>query len=146
MDNRTIDILLVEDRAEDAELAMIALKENNLANNIKWVKDGQDALDYLFGEGQYKDRDSEVGPKLILLDLKMPKIDGLQVLRVIRDHELTKRTPVVVLTTSKEESDIIEAYDLGVNSYIIKPVEFDKFIESVKEMGMYWILLNEPPL
>lgn len=141
-----VEILLVEDRPEDAELALMALKENNLANNLKWVKDGQEALDFLFAENEYKEREGIKSPKLILLDLKMPKVDGLEVLRKVRANPLTKTLPIVVLTTSKEEQDKIEAYKLGVNSYIIKPVDFDNFMKSVKEIGMYWLLLNEPPL
>ncbi len=140
-----IDILLVEDRAEDAELAMMALQENNLINTIKWVKDGQQALDYLFAENEYEGRDSSNRPKLMLLDLKMPKVGGIEVLKEVRNNTITKTMPVVVLTTSKEERDSIEAYNYGVNSYIIKPVDFDNFIKSVKEIGFYWMLLNHPP-
>lgn len=145
MIERIVDILLVEDRIEDAELAMLALRDNNLANNVKWVKDGQEALDFLFGNGEYVGRDLSVRPKLVLLDIKMPKVDGITVLREIRANKLTKTMPVVVLTTSNEERDIVDAYDLGVNSYIPKPVGFDNFVKSVREVGFYWLLLNKPP-
>ncbi|MFP5471475.1 MAG: response regulator [Bacteroidia bacterium] len=140
-----IDILLVEDREEDAELTMMALKNYRLANNIKWVKDGQEALDYLFATA-----DKMVAPinrpKIILLDLKMPKVDGIEVLRAIRNDPRTKTIPVIILTTSREEKDVVDAYNLHANSYIVKPVGFDKFTESVKEIGLYWLLLNEPPV
>lgn len=145
MENSQVDILLVEDREEDAELAMMALKENNLANVIKWVKDGQEALDFLFGSGEYEGRDVILRPKLVLLDLKMPKVDGIEVLKSIRDNKITRTLPVVVMTTSQEESDVVQAYNLNVNSYIIKPVGFKKFTNSVKDVGMYWLLLNQPP-
>lgn len=145
MTDTIVDILLVEDRAEDAELAMVALQENNLINAIKWVKDGQEALDYLFAENGYEGRDSANRPKLMLLDLKMPKVDGLEVLKAVRNNPITRTLPIVVLTTSKEERDTVEAYSLGVNSYIVKPVGFDNFIKSVKEVGFYWMLLNHPP-
>lgn len=143
---KIVEILLVEDRPEDAELALMALEENNLTNNLKWVKDGQEALDFLFAENEYAERDAQTRPKLMLLDLKMPKVDGIEVLRRVRANPLTKTLPVVVLTTSKEEQDRIEAYNLGVNSYIIKPVDFDNFMKSVRDVGMYWLLLNEPPV
>ena len=145
MKEQIVDILLVEDRAEDAELAMMALKDHRLANNIKWVKDGEEALNFLFGKSTYKDRNVHMRPKVVLLDLKMPKVDGLEVLRVIRENKNTKNLPVVILTTSREESDLIEAYNLSVNSYIVKPVEFDKFTDTVKDLGMYWLLINEAP-
>jgi two-component system response regulator len=141
-----VDILLVEDRAEDAELALMALKENNLANNLKWVKDGQEALDFLFAQNEYSDRKKCKRPKLILLDLKMPRMGGLEVLKHLRQNPSTKLIPIVILTTSKEEQDLIEAYNLGVNSYIIKPIGFDNFMKSVKDIGYYWLLLNEPPV
>lgn len=141
-----VEILLVEDRSEDAELALMALEENNLANNLKWVKDGQEALDFLFAENKYSSRQGLKRPKLMLLDLKMPKVDGIDVLKKVRNNPITKTLPVVVLTTSKEEQDKFEAYNLGVNSYIIKPVDFENFMKSVRDIGMYWLLLNEPPL
>lgn len=145
MTNTVVDILLVEDRAEDAELAMMALSEHQLANNIKWVKDGQEALDFLLAEGEYTDRNGSARPKVVLLDLKMPKVDGISVLRTIRSTPSLASLPVVVLTTSKQEQDIIKAYELHVNSYIVKPVDFEQFSQSVKELGMYWLLVNEAP-
>ncbi len=145
MQNNIINLLLVEDRTADAELAMLALQDHKLINTIKWVKDGQEALDFLFAQNEYSDRAGASNPKLVLLDLKMPKVDGLQVLKAIRSNESTCKIPVVVLTTSREEQDRVEAYNLGVNSYIVKPVEFDNFSKSVQELGFYWLLLNEPP-
>lgn len=141
-----IDILIVEDNPNDAELAILALKEENLANNLIWLKDGVQALDFIFAEGEYANRDSENYPKLILLDLKMPKIGGIEVLKRIRGDENTKNIPVVVMTSSKEEKDIIATYNLGVNSYIVKPLDFDKFNKSVREIGFYWLVVNQPPI
>ena len=140
-----VEILLVEDNPNDAELAMRALKKNNLANNVTRVCDGEEALDFIFARGQFKERKRENGPKVILLDLKLPKIDGLEVLRIIKADPVTKIIPVVVLTSSKEEKDMIESYRLGVNSYIVKPVDFDQFTNSVRDIGLYWLLLNEQP-
>ena len=140
-----VEILLVEDNPNDAELTLMALNENNLSNHIVWLKNGKEALDFLFGNGNYTDRNTKNQPKIILLDLKMPKVGGLEVLKKIRSDERTRKIPVAVLTSSKEEKDIIESYQLGVNSYIVKPVDFDKFIESVKEIGFYWLLINQPP-
>ncbi|MEQ8415453.1 MAG: response regulator [Imperialibacter sp.] len=138
-----VEILLVEDNKHDAELTMLALKDANLFNNVVWLKDGKEALDFLFGNGQYKDRDINHHPKVILLDLKMPKVDGLEVLKEIRAHENTRKIPVVVLTSSKEDKDIIRSYELGVNSFIVKPVDFDQFTQCVKEIGYYWALINQ---
>lgn len=143
--NNEIEILLVEDNHNDAELVLRALKKNNLANNVIRVCDGEEALDYIFARGLYKSSSEFNIPRLILLDLKLPKIDGLEVLKVIKANPLTRLIPVVVLTSSREESDIIESYKLGVNSYIVKPVNFDKFIESVREIGLYWLLINQQP-
>lgn len=140
-----VEILLVEDNPNDAELTLMALQENNLSNHIVWLKNGKEALDFLFGNGEYSERNTKNQPKVILLDLKMPKVGGLEVLREIRADERTRKLPVAVLTSSKEERDIIESYNLGVNSYIVKPVDFDKFIECVKEIGFYWLLINQPP-
>jgi two-component system, response regulator len=144
MDNE-IEILLVEDNPSDAELALRALKKNKLANNIIRVCDGEEALDFIFARGQFKTRERLNIPKLIHLDLKLPKVDGLELLKIIKADPVTKLIPVVVLTSSIEESDMIESYRLGVNSYIVKPVDFDKFIESVRNIGFYWLLLNKQP-
>ncbi len=144
-DNKIVNLLLVEDRAEDAELAMMALEEHKLINQIKWVKDGQEALDFLFCQNEYAHRQKENLPKLILLDLKMPKVSGLEVLHAVKKNPETRNIPIVALTTSREDQDRIKAYDLGVNSYIVKPVDFDNFTKSVQELGFYWLLLNEPP-
>jgi CheY-like chemotaxis protein len=140
-----ICILLVEDNATDAELTLRALRKNNLGNEVLWVQDGAQALDYIFCSGTYQDR-SPGNPGLILLDLKLPKVDGIQVLQRIRADERTRSIPVVILTSSAEERDITASYNLGVNSYIVKPVEFDKFIEVVAETGCYWVLVNNPPV
>jgi len=141
-----VDILLVEDNPDDVELTLRALKKNNLTNNVFVVKDGEEALDYVFTTGKYSERKQDNHPKVIFLDLKLPKVDGLEVLRQIKTNERTKLIPVVVLTSSKEEKDIIESYNLGVNSYITKPVDFDKFIDSVSELGLYWLLMNKFPI
>ena len=140
-----IEILLVEDNPQDVELTLRALKRHNLANKVHVVKDGAEALDFLFTTGSYADRDMNHTPKVILLDLKLPKVDGLEVLRRIKSDERTKLIPVVVLTSSREEQDMIDSYKLGVNSYIVKPVDFDKFVEAVGKLGLYWLLLNEQP-
>jgi two-component system response regulator len=134
------EILLVEDNPTDAELTMRALKRKNLINKLVWVKDGAEALDFIFAKGVFSDRNPDDLPKLILLDLRMPKVDGLEVLHKIKEDEKTRNIPVVVLTSSKEDRDIVESYKLGVNSYVSKPVEFDEFIEAVSTMGFYWIL------
>jgi len=140
-----VEILLVEDNPNDVELALRALKKNNLANRLHIVKDGSEALDFIFGRGEHQHRKVENGPRVILLDLKLPKVDGVEVLRAIRSDPRTRFIPVVVLTSSSEERDIVETYKLGVNSYIIKPVNFEKFIDVVRELGYYWLLLNHPP-
>ena len=145
MTEHIVDILLVEDRIEDAELAMMGLKKYNLINKIDWVKDGEEALEYIFAEGRYSDRNISNKPKMILLDIQMPKVDGLEVLKRLRENEQTKDIPVIVLTTSKEQQDIIDAYKLNVNAYILKPVDFGGFTEAMKTMGMFWILLNQRP-
>lgn len=141
-----VEILLVEDNPTDAELAMVALKERHLANKLVWVKDGAEALDFLFATGAYSGRKAENGPKVVLLDLRLPKVDGLEVLRRIKADERTRRIPVVVLTSSKEDRDVAESYNLGVNSYIGKPVEFEGFAKVVSELGFYWLLINQPPV
>jgi CheY-like chemotaxis protein len=143
--NKEVEILLVEDNPNDVELTLRALKKNNLANNVIRVCDGEEALDFIFVRGQFKSRKKLNIPKLILLDLKLPKVDGFELLKIIKADPVTKLIPVVVLTSSNEESDMIESYRLGVNSYIIKPVDFDKFIESVRNIGFYWLLLNQQP-
>lgn len=141
----SIEILLVEDNPNDIELELRAFKKNNLGNKVLVVRDGAEAIDYLFGTGIYADRKNYIQPKVILLDLKLPKIDGLEVLRIIRSDEKTKMIPVVVLTSSNEEKDLIESYQLGVNSYITKPIEFDQFVQVTANLGYYWILLNKLP-
>ncbi len=139
-----VEILLVEDNPTDAELTMRALRKKNLANNLVWVKDGEEALDFIHCRGPYKDRVNGT-PKLILLDLKLPKIDGIEVLRDLKADIKTRTVPVVMLTSSQEERDIVESYQLGVNSYIVKPVDFDKFLEMVSQVGLYWSLMNKVP-
>ena len=139
-----IEILLVEDNPEDAEMTMRALRKGNLANQLHWVRDGAEALDYLFATGQYADRDKNHPPKLVLLDIKMPKVDGIEVLRRIKASDL-KTVPVVVMTSSNEERDVLESYRLGVNSYIVKPVQFEAFLDTVAKIGLYWVLTNRVP-
>jgi CheY-like chemotaxis protein len=145
MENLAIEILLVEDNRNDAELTIRALIKNKIANNITHLKDGAQALDFLFGKGEYLGRDLNNKPRLILLDLKMPKVDGLEVLKKIKEDSETKIIPVVMLTSSKEHPDIEKAYALGANSYIVKPVDFDGFANAIKELGLYWLLLNQNP-
>lgn len=139
-----VDILLVEDNPTDAELAIRALRKKNLANNLVWVRDGAEALDYVFCKGQYEGRNNGT-PKLILLDLKLPKVDGIEVLRAVKADPEARSVPVVMLTSSQEERDIVDSYKLGVNSYIVKPVDFDKFLEMVSQVGLYWSLVNKVP-
>lgn len=139
-----MEILLVEDNSEDVELTLRALKKNNIANAVHIVNDGQQALDFVFGRGKYEERDVNHHPRVILLDLKLPKVDGMEVLREIRNDERTRKIPVVMLTSSAEERDVIESYNLGVNSYIVKPLDFDQFINTVSHLGLYWVLLNKP--
>jgi two-component system, response regulator len=143
MDNKII--LLVEDNPDDVDLTLRALKKNNIRNDIVVANDGAEALDFLFGTGKYSGRDLSVMPTVILLDLKLPKIDGLEVLRRLRENELTKLLPVVILTSSKEEQDILTGYSFRVNSYVRKPVDFNQFAEAVNHLGLYWLLLNEVP-
>ncbi len=138
-------ILLVEDNPDDELLTIRAFEKNHLANRIEVVRDGQEALDFLFCEGNYADRDPDDMPVLVLLDLKLPKLDGIEVLRQIRSDPRTQLLPVVVLTTSRQEQDIIKSYQLGANSYIAKPVDFNEFMESVRQLGLYWLVINEIP-
>jgi two-component system response regulator len=145
MAHNIVEILLVEDNADDEELTMHALKKVNLVNHIDVVRDGAEALEYIFGTGAYAGRLIENGPRLIFLDLKLPKVDGLEVLQRLKADSRTRMIPVVVLTSSREERDIVESYQLGVNSYIVKPVDFEQFMHSVGQVGLYWVLLNEPP-
>jgi CheY-like chemotaxis protein len=138
-------ILLVEDNPDDEALTLRALKKNNIVNQVIVARDGNEALDYMFGKGNYSGRDASVLPHVILLDLKLPKIDGLEVLRQLRAAQHTKLTPVVILTSSNEEQDRFEGYNLGANSYVRKPVDFNKFIEAVRQLGLYWLVFNERP-
>jgi len=140
-----VDILLVEDSPQDLELTLRALKKGNLIHHIEVARDGAEAIEVIFCEGAHAGRRLEDGPKVILLDLKLPKLDGLEVLRRIKSDARTQTIPVVVLTSSKEHSDVVESYRLGVNSYIVKPVNFQSFASAVQELGMYWLLLNQPP-
>lgn len=148
MDNalEEVEILLVEDNPTDAELAIRALNKSNLANKLVWVKDGAEALDFLFATGAYSGRPVTNAPKVILLDLHLPKVSGMEVLRQVKSDERIRSIPVVVLTSSKEDRDVVESYRLGVNSYIGKPVGFDEFAKTVSELGLYWLLVNHPPI
>lgn len=140
-----VEILLVEDSAEDLELTLRALRKANLANHIEIARDGAEAIDFIFGEGIHAGRDITDVPKLILLDLKLPRVDGLEVLKRIKRDPRTSHIPIVILTSSKEQKDVTESYRLGVNSYIVKPVNFEGFTAAVQNLGMYWLLLNQPP-
>jgi two-component system, response regulator len=138
-------ILLIEDNPDDVELTLVSFKEHNITNEVVVAHDGADALDYIFATGAYAGRNLEIMPTVILLDLKLPKVDGFEVLRRIRADERTRRLPVVILTSSKEEQDIMNGYKLGANSYVRKPVDFVEFSAAVKQLGLYWLILNEPP-
>jgi two-component system, response regulator len=145
MDHNSIEVLLAEDNFDDAELTTRELIKNNLANHLFHVQDGAEALDFIFARGKYKGiRDIRYPPKIILLDIQMPKINGIEVLREIKSNELTKATPVIMLTSSKEDPDIQTCYKLGANSYIVKPVNFEGFTQAIKNLGFYWLLLNQP--
>lgn len=143
---KNADILLVEDNPNDVELILHVFQWCNLSDKVQVAWNGEEALDYIFGKGSFSGRDPKVRPKVILLDLKLPKVDGLEVLRSLRRNPETRTIPVVVLTSSREERDIIESYDLGVNSYIVKPVQFDEFANVIRELGLYWKTINQPPV
>jgi two-component system response regulator len=146
MNQNLVDILLVEDNLSDAELTIRELKKHHMANNLFHVKDGEEALEFLFATGKYIDsRDVSYSPKVVLLDIQMPKVNGIEVLKRIRTDTRTKTTPVVILTSSKESPDIRKCYDLGANSYIVKPVNFETFADAIKNLGFYWLLINQPP-
>jgi CheY-like chemotaxis protein len=140
-----MQILLAEDNPRDAEMTLRSLRKHNLANSVHWVKDGAEALDFMFREGAYAHRDSGQTPRLVLLDIKMPKVDGIEVLRRLKADARTKTTPVVIMTSSNEERDVFESYQLGVNSYIVKPVQFESFLDTVAKIGLYWLLANRVP-
>lgn len=141
-----VDILLVEDNPTDAELCIRSLRKHNLANQLMWVKDGAEALDFLFAKGEYANRNAAKNPKVVLLDLKMPKVDGLEVIKRLRSDSGTKLIPIVVLTSSKDEPDISESYKLGANAFVSKPVEFDEFARAVAGLGLFWLIINKPPI
>lgn len=141
-----IEVLLVEDNPNDVELILRAFKKHNLSNKVYVVKDGAEALDFIFCTGAYTARDIRKPPKVVVLDLKLPKVSGKEVLKRIKSDDRTKTIPVVVMTSSQEESDVVESYNLGVNSYIVKPVDFEKFADTIKELGMYWVFINKPPV
>jgi two-component system response regulator len=140
-----VEVLLAEDSESDAEMALRAFRKHNFANRVHWVKDGEEALEFVRGTGRYADRNSNLPPKLLLLDLKMPKVNGIDVLRQLKEDERFKGIPVVIMTSSNEERDVVESYRLGVNSYIVKPVDFSQFVKTVSEVGMYWVLTNRVP-
>jgi CheY-like chemotaxis protein len=139
-----IEILLIEDSKEDAEMTLRAIKKINVINNVKVITDGEEAINFIYGKGEYEGRNLPINPKLILLDLKLPKIDGLEILGILKSDNDKKTIPIVVLTSSNEENDIVESYRLGVNSYIVKPVESDNFMKAIQNIGLYWLLLNQP--
>lgn len=145
MEQTVVEILVVEDNSDDLQLMLRALRKSKLSNRIQVARDGVEALDYVFCQGAHAERKIDNTPKVILLDLKLPKVDGLEVLKKIKEDPRTQRIPVVVLTSSKEQKDVVESYRLGVNSYIVKPVNFERFTEAVAELGLYWLLLNQPP-
>jgi len=146
MHDTRVEILLVEDNPHDVELTLLALRESHVTNPVHVVRDGAEALEFIFCAGAYAGRNMNNTPKVILLDLKLPKVDGLEVLRRVKGDPRTAKIPVVVLTSSREERDIVESYQLGVNSYIVKPVDFEQFTAAVRQVGLYWVLLNQPPL
>lgn len=143
-DKEIVDILIVEDDPRDAELTLRALRKNNLANNVYVAEDGEEALDFFFCRGKFSQRDPSSPPKVVLLDLKLPKVNGLEILEAIKSDDRTKHIPVVIVTSSREEPDVKRAYELGVNSYVVKPVDFDQFVSAMSSLGLYWLLVNQP--
>jgi two-component system, response regulator len=143
-DFNAVEILLVEDNPRDAELTLRALKKNNLANSVLIAQDGAEALDFFFCRGKFSERSISNPPKVVLLDLKLPKVSGLEVLRAVKKDKRTSHIPIVIVTSSRQEPDMIEAYELGANSYVVKPVDFDQFISAMSSLGLYWLLVNEP--
>jgi two-component system, response regulator len=146
MTSGAVEVLLVEDNPNDVRLALHAFKAHNLANRVEVARDGAEALEFLFCTGRYAHRRIEDGPKVVLLDLKLPLVDGIEVLRQVKADPRTQPIPVVVMTTSREERDVVDSYRLGVNSYIVKPVDFDQFTDAMRQLGLYWLLLNQPPV
>jgi len=146
MDNEPVEILLVEDNPNDVELALHALKKNKVSNRIHVARDGEEALDFIFGKDLSSGGPSDQRPKMILLDLKLPKVDGLEVLKRLKTDPRTRSIPVIILTSSREERDIVKSYDLGVNSYIVKPVDFEQFTEAIRQLGLYWMVMNQAPI
>jgi len=146
MNFNEVEILLVEDNQYDAEMTIRALKKVNLANKLVHLQDGEEAIDFLFGKNDFSERDITILPKVILLDIKMPKVDGIEILRQVRADENTRKIPVVIMTSSKEEQDIINSYAIGVNSYVVKPVDFEGFAKAVSQLGLYWLLTNQAPV
>jgi two-component system response regulator len=144
-DMQAVDVLLVEDKQQDAELTIRSLKKHKLANNISVVEDGAEALDFIFCKGKYSERDIKHPPRVIFLDLKLPLVSGLEVLRAVKQDDRTKSVPVVVVTSSREDPDVKTAYELGANSYVVKPVDFESFTEAIGSVGLYWLLINQPP-
>ncbi len=143
-DKEVVDILIVEDDPRDAELTLRALRKNNLANHVYVAEDGEEALDFFFCRGKFAGRNLNTPPKVVLLDLKLPKVNGLEILKAIKSDNRTKHIPVVIVTSSREEPDVKRAYELGVNSYVVKPVDFDKFVSAMSSLGLYWLLVNQP--
>ena len=146
MADSAVEILLVEDNPNDVELTLRVLQKNNISNRLHVARDGAEALEFIFCTGAYADHDIKNGPKVVLLDLKLPKVDGLEVLQRVKSDPRTKTIPVVILTSSREERDVVQSYQLGTNSYIVKPVDFEQFTEAVRQLGLYWLLLNQPPV
>jgi two-component system, response regulator len=146
MTEPSVEILLVEDNPDDLDLTLHVFRKHRLANRVEVARDGAEALEFVFGTGAWADRRVEDGPKLVLLDLKLPRVDGIEVLRRLKGDPRTRMIPVVMLTSSREERDVVESYRLGVNSYIVKPVDFEQFTEAVRQLGLYWMLLNHPPV